>query len=357
MATKDSLNKTNYKLEVNRVIDDFFKENIAKASLIDSHYQSLWNELHTLINAGGKRIRSQMTIMVYEAFGGTNVDTILPVAAAQELLHMSMLIHDDIIDRDTTRYGVDNITGTYEKLYAEQVIDKDDLRHYAQSAALLAGDLLISATYQLIGSASITARKILAVQHLFGKSIFEVAGGELLDTESVFRPLGEIDAKTIAYYKTASYTFVGPLMTGALLANASIEDQIQLSLFAEYLGIAYQLKDDLISVFGNEEITGKSSTSDLREGKKTFLVEKFFKLASKEQIKQFKTYFGLHSMTSQEIQILKELLIASQAKKAVEDSIDRYVQKANNALLSLNLTQERRETLDNFIAISILRDK
>jgi len=357
MAIKNSPIKTNYKLEVNRVIDDFLKENIAKASLIDKHYESLWKELYRLMSAGGKRMRSQMTIMVYEAFGGTNVENILPIAAAQELLHLSMLIHDDIIDRDTTRYGVDNITGTYEKLYANQVLNNDDLRHYAQSVALLAGDLLISATYQLIGSTPISARKILAVQRLFGKSIFEVAGGELLDTESVFRPIGEIDAKTIAYYKTASYTFIGPLMTGALLANAPINDQLQLSLFAEYLGIAYQIKDDLIGVFGDEKNTGKSSTSDLREGKKTFLIEQFLILGNKKQIEQFYAYFGVHSMTIPQVQILKDLLVESYAKKAVENAIDVYVEKAKETLVNINLTQEHQDVLDNLITMAILRDK
>lgn len=357
MQTQKSIEKLNYQLEINQTIDAFFEYNIDKAFIINGRYATLWKELHHLINSGGKRLRPQMTLLTYDIFGGTKAKNILPVAAAQELLHLGMLIHDDIIDRDFVRYGVNNIAGKYRTLYEPYVSNKKDLLHYAQTSALLAGDLLISGSYQMIMTAPILPEKIIAVQQLLGNSIFDAAGGELLDAESVFCSSDDISAETIYYYKTASYTFVGPLMTGALLADASSEDKIFLQLFAENLGIAYQLADDLLGVFGNKITTGKSSSSDLIEGKRTYLVEQFYKVAKTHDKKLFESYFSKKTMNQEEINILKELLISTQAKSMTEKAISLYVARARLAIDHISIKESSKQQLSDLIDAATKRDK
>lgn len=349
--------KIDHTAELNAVIEDFLARNSQKSASISPYYHDLWAEISRLMSSGGKRLRPKMTILAYKAFGGKNVNDILPVAAAQELLHLGMLIHDDIIDRDYIRYGVDNIAGGYEKIYKPLVGDTTDRLHYAHSSALLAGDLMISGAYQLITDAKVEAAKIIKVQRLFGKGIFEVVGGELIDTESAFREFGVIKSETVALYKTASYTFIVPMLIGAMLADASKADQAYLRLFAENLGIAFQLRDDIIGVFGSEAATGKSNSGDIREGKRTFMVEQLCALANKEQKAVFDHYFGDHSISSDEVQLVRDLLVSTGAKQKTEEAIARYEVKARSALESLDIDPESAEQLEELITIATKREK
>ena len=98
--------------ELNQTLEDYFARGITRAEAVSPYYAQLWQEMFRLVKSGGKRLRPKMTILAYQAFGGQDVNSILPIAAAQELLHVSMLIHDDIIDRDYSRHGVDNVAGS-----------------------------------------------------------------------------------------------------------------------------------------------------------------------------------------------------------------------------------------------------
>jgi geranylgeranyl diphosphate synthase, type II len=357
MSTQASPMKTDYTMELNHVLESFFARNIDAAAMVSPYYEALWIETRRLIQSGGKRLRPKMTLLAYEALGGTDYESILPIAAAQELLHMSMLIHDDIIDRDYIRYGVDNIAGAYNKIYDQHVSDKTDRLHYAHSAALLAGDLLISGAYELITESSVTLPKIIETQRLFAQSLFEVAGGELLDTEASIRELGAIKAEVVARYKTASYTFVGPIVIGATLASASMKNIASLRVFAENIGIAFQLRDDIIGVFGDEAKTGKSTTGDIREGKQTYMIEQFLALATEDQRLTFDHYFGDNSISSDEVDTIKQLLIASGAKQKTEDAIDLYEKRARQALQKVTILDDFHEQLEGIIVIATRREK
>lgn len=205
---------------ISQIIKDVFARRLGDSADIDSTYQTLWNEIDRLINSGGKRLRSKIAVLSYLMFGGQSLDEITPVAASIELLHLGVLIHDDIIDRDYVRYGTDNIAGGYnQKIYTELVSNRIDRLHYANSMSVLAGDLLLSESYRLIAESAIDPQKALSILSLLGKSIFEVIGGELLDTEAVFRDRAESKIEKIAIYKTSSYTIALPMLAGAKLAG------------------------------------------------------------------------------------------------------------------------------------------
>lgn len=342
---------------LDEIIGDFFSRSLHKAQSISPYYAKLWEEMNRLSAVGGKKLRPKMTLLSYQAFGGSDVKKMLPIAAAQELLHLAMLIHDDIIDRDYVRYGVKNVAGAYKDTYEPLVSNEIDRLHYAHSASILAGDLLISGAYQMTAEADVEPALILQVQALLSKSIFEVVGGELIDTESSFRELGAIKAETIALYKTASYSFIGPLLIGALLAEASAEDQAYLRLFAENLGIAFQLRDDVIGVFGDEEQTGKSTTGDIREGKRTYMIEQFYQFANDEDKRVFERHFGNQTINVDEVDIVKNLLVTSGALEGTEEAIARYEVKARSALDSLELDDEYVEQFRVLIDKATRRDK
>lgn len=357
MKTPTSVTFTDCSELLDDILRDYFLNSVHKAHTISPYYGQLWDELSRLAGIGGKKLRPKMSLLAYQAFGGNDLEAALPVAASLELLHVGVLIHDDIIDRDYIRYGVDNIAGGYEKLYGSVIEDEAERLHFAHSAAILAGDLLISGAYQMTLESTLEPSMILDVQRLLSKSVFEVVGGELIDTESSFRELGDIKAETVAIYKTASYSFIAPLLIGAIMAKTSAEDQAYLRLFAENLGIAFQLRDDVIGVFGDEVTSGKSTTGDIREGKRTFMVEQFYQFASDEDRETFEKYFGNQHITTDEINIVKNLLVVSGARDATEEAIARYEVKAHSALDSLRLDDEYAEQFKALITKATRRDK
>lgn len=338
-------------------LEAFLAHKIQEAQNIDKHYKQLWKEIATLIQSGGKRMRPRITVMAYQAFGGTEIEKILPIATAQELLHQSLLVHDDIIDRDYIRYGVENIAGRYTKIYEPYAQNASDRKHYALSAALLAGDLLLSSAHQLIAESNLEPKIKKQVHTLFSQAIFQVAGGEFLDSESVLRPKQEVNTMTIAKYKTASYSYVCPLLIGATLANADSGSCAALRVFAEDLGIAFQLRDDVLGVFGKEEETGKSNETDIKEGKYTHLVECFMQTANTDVITLFNTIFGNQSATTSQIEQVRELFIASGALEQVEAKIAHYESSARKELDFLQLSTQYRERFEELINKSVRRDR
>lgn len=334
---------------VNKSLNDFFESAINDATTIDPSYRQLWEVLFGLIRSGGKRLRPRMTILAYESFGGKDKDIIIPIAAAQELLHFSLLIHDDIIDRDYTRYGTLNIAGRYRESYSKFITDPTDQTHFAHGAAILGGDLMLSGAHQLIALSGLNNHDKTRAQHLLSQSVFEVAGGELLDTESSFVPYTDGDALKIARYKTAGYSFATPLLTGATIAGASESRLKTLHEFAVVLGIAFQLVDDLLGVFGEEETTGKSTTSDITEGKRTYMVERALSEMTVLEKTRFHASFGNHEATKDQIEDIKQLLVSTGAKSATERQIHDYSQTAYNLLGELKLSEGYQEAFERLI--------
>jgi geranylgeranyl diphosphate synthase type II len=318
-------------------IDTYFKNSINASREISASYQRLWENLYALIKSGGKRFRPNMTMLAYDIFGGKEPHVATPIAAAQEALHLSLLIHDDIIDREHMRYGVPNMSGRYRAFYRKHIPKEYELDHFSLSAAILGGDLMLAAAHELISKSAATPGQKQIAHDLLAKSIFDVAGGELMDTEAGFLPYTPGDALKIALYKTARYSFVIPLLTGAKLAHATKEQQTYLQEYAESLGIAYQLVDDLLGVFGDEKATGKSVLGDIREGKQTLLVERAMEGMNTDDKILFNLAFGNPNATSESISQVKELLASSGGKQKTEDTIALYKNKALKAAAQLGL--------------------
>jgi geranylgeranyl diphosphate synthase type II len=334
----------------------FFEEQLASAKTIHPNYELLWLQIQRLVNSGGKRLRPKMTLLAYRAYGGTNISAVMPLALSQELIHQSMLIHDDIIDNDTLRYGVPNIDGAYRQTYSQFVANEKSRQHFALSAALLGGDLLISAAYKTMLAADVSKDTLSACQQLLSTSIFEVTAGELLDNEISFKPTGEIQTETVARYKTASYSFIGPLLTGAVLAGAPTSEQDLLRVYAENLGIAFQFTDDIIGTFGDKAVTGKSTTSDIREGKMTILVEYFNQNSNAKDLATFNSIFGNSSCSDKEADIIRELLVASGAYKKAKDKVLEYSYSASQALAQLHINKSAHAAFTELINKSTVRE-
>ncbi len=308
---------------VDAYLGELFTERITQAREIGGSYERLWSTLESVVFAGGKRIRPYLTVVGY----GSLDTKIEPVAAAQELIHCAMLVHDDVIDRDFSRHGQKNVNGMYRDTYM-RLIDSTIVDHYANSAAILAGDALLSEAYCLIASCGYTGEVKDLVSRQLHRSIYEVIGGELMDVEAGIVVGTEIDPLQVYRYKTAGYSFIGPLVSGALCAGADAATIQKLHDFGAAAGIAFQIQDDLLGVFGDEVKTGKSTTSDLREGKLTTLVQAHQRLMNDEQSEHFAQWFGVASATDQELGALRQDMRDSGAYIVSIQVVDSYFDRA-----------------------------
>lgn len=341
---------------VENELEQYFKDALTRSHAISASYERLWLSLYELMKSGGKRFRPKITLLAYDLFGGKEPEKITLIAAAQELLHFSLLIHDDIIDRDYVRHSVPNIAGRYMVFYQKHLTTEQELVHFSHSAALLGGDLMLAGAYQLIAKSAVSDSQKSIAQDLLSQGLFDVAGGELLDTETSFLPYTPGDALNIALYKTSGYSFITPLLTGAKLAHITPSQEDHLRAYAEAIGVAYQLVDDLLGVFGDEDVTGKSVLGDIREGKQTFLIEKAMEGMSTEDKILFNQAFANPHATREAIHQVKELIVTSGGKQKTEDAIASYRTKALDSAAKLGLDEASEEKLIQLARIVIERN-
>lgn len=325
--------------DVDTYLTEFYEAEIARAEAVSPDYARLWRVLLDTYVAGGKRLRPYMLLLAHGACGGDPEQDTMPAAAALELLHCSLLIHDDIIDRDIVRHGKPNVAGQYRAIYdgADAAAKRD---HLADSAAILGGDLLLAAAHRLIAESKLDTEKKLEALRFLSDAVFNVAGGELLDAESVIKRLPDVDSLAIAKYKTAHYSFVTPLVMGASLAGASLSVRAQLTEYGLALGVAFQMADDLLGLFGDEEETGKPATSDLREGRRTYLLQQAYKMAAPAEIAELDAIVGDENVTNDQLERARAIVRECGAYDATIAEIQQYTQQAEVALGGLEFAPE-----------------
>ncbi|WP_227497067.1 polyprenyl synthetase family protein [Planctomonas psychrotolerans] len=259
--------------QVDAVLSRFFSLAKNRAAPFGAEYVKLWEAIEAN-TAGGKRFRPRMVMAAYEALGGQDTRAAAYVGAAFELLHTALIVHDDVIDRDFIRRGIPNISGSYRDIATTQGIPMPTAEHRGMSAAVIAGDLALFNSYRLIDRSGVTDGIRTRLLEILDDALFASAAGELIDVEfSLDSDIAEIDdLLQMARLKTAVYSFECPLQAGAVLAGASEELVATLGAFGRDIGISYQMVDDVLGVFGNEDETGKTTLGDLREGKRTVLI-------------------------------------------------------------------------------------
>jgi geranylgeranyl diphosphate synthase, type II len=313
-------------------------------------HNELLKHIRALVGRGGKRVRPLLCLLAYQAYGGKNQRAIIKAAAAQELLHCFLLIHDDIIDRDYTRWGGKNILGFYfEKL--SRTNTPAEALHQAEARAILAGDMCASLATELLLSADFSDGHIRQAAILQQQITRQVLAGELVDTAFPLQKNLPTESQVLDMYsyKTASYSFVLPLLIGAILAGADKAEQKVIAVFAQNLGVAYQLQDDLLGVFGSEKQTGKPRYGDLREGKRTVLVLQTLARLPAGERALFAQLINSKQLTEEACQTACQYMVSSGAKDYVTDLVNDYLQRSLTALKQATLKEAQRLILQDFV--------
>lgn len=319
--------------EIDTRVEKFLKQKVALAGKIDPLFQQLLEETERVARLGGKRLRPTLAVVGYRAAGGKNDELVLNAAVALELLHVFMCVHDDIIDRDNQRHGGLNINGRYNDILG-QVEDESERTHLAQSMSLLAGDLLLTFVYEVIGELDVSAETRLRLMDRVNTTCFDTVGGQQLD---VLYPLeGELGVERllrIPYHKTSIYTFVNPLLFGAMLAGG-VDSRVHDSLYkyGEKLGITFQIIDDILGIFGAVEATGKSTLSDIRDNKPTILRHYGFELSNTTQLEVLRSSFGKSSAGNNDLAAVKQVMTENGARARTFKLAEKHATQAKSAI-------------------------
>lgn len=286
------------------------------------------------LRGSSKRLRAFLVLVGYQATGGRPPAALVDVAAAIEFLHAYLLMHDDVIDRDEQRRG----GSTMHVQFARKVRST----HLGEGLAVLAGNITSVLAHQSIANSALTAKE----KHLASTEIRELNlqtnYGEALDVwlgseDTVSVP----EVEKVYLYKTAKYSVEGPLVLGARLAGANAQQLRRLSQFALPVGIAFQLQDDLLGIYGNAKDIGKPVGSDIREGKRTTLFLHATRLSRPRDKMTLKRFYGRGRVTRQGIDEVRRIFTRSGARAHVEQQITQLTEEASRILRNDQLIQPR----------------
>jgi geranylgeranyl diphosphate synthase type I len=307
--------------------------------------------LRDLVIAGGKRLRPAFCHWAFVGAGGDADDQLaIDGGAALELLHTFALIHDDIMDGSSTRRGTDTIHVLFEERHALSGW-RGEGRRFGEGVAILVGDLAFVYADHLLAGAPPDAIGV------FTELRVEVNVGQYLDLVGTVRGrVGRDEARRISRYKSGKYTVERPLHLGAALAGRLDDLAAPLSRYGLPLGEAFQLRDDLLGVFGDAAVTGKPVGEDLREGKPTTLHALAVERADPAGARVLERY-GAPDLDDAEVTALQDVLVETGAVARVEGAIDELVAEAQAALDGAAVTAEARHALDDLARYVAGRDR
>jgi len=318
--------------------------------------------------AGGKRLRAAFCYWGWRgasgeaqvaAEGGAGAAGVFAVAAALELLHAAALVHDDVLDDSDTRRGGPTIHRSFAARHAASGW-RGEAQPFGKKIAIVLGDLLLAWADELFGGSGLPAAALGRGRLVLDLMRTELMAGQYLDLlEQAAGTGGVAGALRVLTYKTAKYTIERPLHLGAALAGPGDADPALLRGYSGYgipLGVAFQLRDDILGVFGDPSETGKPAGDDLREGKRTVLVAHALDVAGPAETRLFDKLLGLSDLDADGVDELRAVLQATGALDRVEQMILDLTRTARTALHSTEgLADEAVATLDALVDFSTSR--
>jgi geranylgeranyl diphosphate synthase type I len=306
-----------------------------------------------LVLDGGKRLRPLFAYWGWRAVAPAERDdaAVLRAAASLELLHACALVHDDVMDASATRRGRPAVHVAFAEMHRREGWT-GDAGAFGRAAAIVLGDLLLSWADAMYTAARLDAR----ARAVYDSMRQLVMAGQYLDVLVQARgQYSASDALRVAQFKTSKYTVEGPLHLGATAAGGTDRTLAALSAYGLPLGEAFQLRDDLLGVFGDPSVTGKPAGDDLLEGKRTLLVAIAMERATPEQAKLLRDGLGDRSLDGAAVAELRAVIEATGAVEEVEQRITARAAQARQALRDDAIRPEAAQVLDDLAVAAVRR--
>jgi geranylgeranyl pyrophosphate synthase len=298
----------------------------------------LLNRMLMLIKRGGKRARPELLYMTYVAYGGRNAANLVDLGLALELHHQFLLVHDDIIDKDTIRYNGPNIVGYYSR---------DNKSVNAEATGLLAGDLLFSFSNQfIINSRHFDDEQKITLLRLLNQANIDVVYGQQLDSFNLdFESPDFIENLVLTHsLKSSSYSTQLPMDCAATLLSLPAFERQKITAFARPFGVLFQLVDDYSDYFNNDSVfNNRPKYRDFRQGKITYPLYIAMKTANKQQMEYIKQSLGVKNSSQEVMGKIVAILDDGGAKEATRNHIEQFFSQTFNALDKLSINSKDRQ--------------
>jgi geranylgeranyl diphosphate synthase type I len=308
--------------------------------------------------AAGKMVRGGLLLLGYEMHAGRAAPLAAArAAAALEIIHSSLLIHDDIMDNDRLRRGARTIFAQYEQVGRGR--RAADPARFGLSMGICAGDVGYFVAWDILSRLPVDPAVRASLLAMVSRELAYVGLAQMQDIAfgAFDRTPARDEVIALYLYKTARYTFSLPLMAGALLAGAGASERRKLGELGERLGVIFQVRDDDMGIFGSEADTGKPADSDIREGKKTLLYIELFRRARGPEKKALEALFGKPTLSHAEAGRVRDAIEKLGARKTLESMLQGLAKDAQRIIGSLQISAPHAEVLQDICARSLRREK
>lgn len=310
----------------------FLADQSAQLAVIGSELDPVSKSLTEYVLNGGKRLRPLFAYWGFRGAGGIQDDAVIRACASLELIQACALIHDDVMDGSDTRRGYPAVHKQFETLHRTEGLSGES-EGFGLSAAILLGDLALVWADKMFHTSRVEVDALQRALPVLDEMRIEIMAGQYLDvleqalaSQSIERSL------RVARLKSAKYTVERPLHFGAALAGADAKLLESYSRYGMPLGEAFQLRDDLLGVFGDPDETGKPAGDDLREGKRTVLIAAALERASGTQAAFIEQHLGRATLGEHDVFSMREIITDTGAVGFVEEMIESGLAKALAAL-------------------------
>jgi geranylgeranyl diphosphate synthase type I len=343
-APVSPLDAEDLRVRVQKRLDDFLAVQVPILDDVSPDLAPLAEALTDLLR-GGKRLRPAFAYWGWRGAGGADSEEAVAAATALELLQACALIHDDVMDGSDTRRGMPAAHRRFATLHRGNGW-LGSSEGFGVGAAILLGDLCLSWADELLMSCGLPADAVMRGKPVYDVMRTELMAGQYLDLLEQAMGGGSAErAMRVVRYKAAKYTIERPLHLGAALAGASDEVVVAYSGYGLPLGEAFQLRDDVLGVFGDPSQTGKPAGDDLREGKRTVLVATAVEAASPAQAALLRRHLGDPALDAAGVEALREVITDTGALAHVEALITALTDQSLRAIDSVEVAEPAHEVL------------
>jgi geranylgeranyl diphosphate synthase type II len=304
---------------------------------LPTYPDALYEPIRYILSLGGKRMRPALLLMACDLFGG-DVDAAISPALAIEVFHNFTLMHDDIMDNAPLRRG--RVT-VHER--------------WNNNVGILSGDVMLVKGYELM--MHVPDRLLRPILDIFNTTAVGVCEGQQLDMEFEERGDVQIDEYLHMIRLKTAVVLGGALKIGALIGGAEVKDAELLSSFGEHLGLAFQLQDDILDVYGDPEKFGKQVGGDIISNKKTYLLIKALELAKEKQTADLDKWLAAKEFDhTEKVDAVTAIYNSLDVRRYAEEAMQYYTDKAFEALDAISLPEEHKQYLHDFADGLLVRE-
>lgn len=339
------------------VIETFLDSEIQNAALLGDIPRHLMESFKASV-VEGKGIRGFLVTLGYQLANGTDYNDILNTSIFIEIFHSGILAHDDFMDNDSLRRGLPTIHKQFAEI-GKNIGIKTDPNHYGEALAICLGDASFYLSWQKLLESKASPELLLKASQLYIKYALRLVHGQVLDmTIPATDNINEEDVLKVIWTKSGEYTALLPLHVGATLGGMQDQQKLKaIENYAKCFGWAFQIQDDTLGMFSEEEKIGKPITSDLREGKNTLYMLHLRKHGTSEQKEIQRQLLGNKSITKEDVYKMREILQASGSYKYVIDMGWNYVEEGKQYISQITANKELADIMESLLVFMMERAK